>query len=209
MAKVEMPDSFDNSDKKRLEELEGDTGSTDTKKQQIGSMRKKNLAMKFADLFFEGDLKSAVSYMIYDVAIPQARNALLEGFKVLIFGGVRKEDDRSDLWSQTSYTSFWKNQAKAMNNAKQNTQNVAMKRFNPRSWTSPDRATAEQVLLRVKFIMKDQGHVCVSQFFSEVGIISDWTTEDYGWTGSDLDNVRVCQCREGWFIDFPKPYPIN
>ena len=207
MAKIEMPGAFDNSDSKRLEILE--ETSDGEKKKQIGSIRKKNLAMRFADLFFEGDLKSAMSYMIYDVAIPQARNALIEGFKVLIYGGSRPEEDRKNSWSQTSYSSFWKNKAQDMQNAKQSTQNNSMKRYNPRSWTSSDRLTAEQVLMRVKSIMRDQGHVSVSQFFNEVGIVSDWTTEDFGWAGGDLDRVVVRQCREGWYIDFPKPYPID
>jgi len=184
-----------------------------------GTLRSRNLAMKFADIFFEGSFKDAVNYMINDVMIPQVKNAILGGIEVIFNGGVGGSSPRArGNGSVTPYNSYYvgrdgstrpnsnKNTTKSSGNAEIN---KIKKRFDPKLIVVEDRGQAQMALAALRNECNEFGQVGVDRLFDLVDIASDWTSTTYGWVRGDLDDAKVRPCGNGWWFDVPDPYPID
>lgn len=218
MAEVKIPSPVKNNSDQARREKENATDQTPV---TTGKLRKRNLAMKFADVFFEGSLNDAVDYLIHDVAIPQIKDAFLRGIEVMFYGGARGSSRTSG--DQKSYSSYFirsdgtrSSVQRPTPRPQQNAKNVSpeeitkIKRvYDPKLIEIEDRGKAERVLEELKADLNEYGQVSVQRLFSLVDIESDWASTSYGWVRGDLDRARVVGCRGGWRFDLPDPYPID
>ena len=220
MATVRMPDgeelTKDNSNQARAERNAEEKKNPITK----GVMRHKTLAMKFAEVFFEGSLKDAVDYVINDLAIPQLKNAVIKGIEVIFYGGVNGSSSSrgSSGNSNVPYSSYWvgRDGAKRPNapsgpgprKSEAEIQKLK-KNFDPKLIVVEDRGMAQRVLADLRNDCNEYGQVEVRRLFELVGIDSDWTSSKYGWVRGDLDDAKVRPCGTGWWFDVPDPYPID
>lgn len=216
MAEVRIPLS-DNSNKGR--EGKGEE-QTRERKDPIakGKLRKRSVAMKFADIFFEGSLRDAIDYIVNDLAIPQVKNAVLRGLEVIFYGGARSGSSDGRSSGNTPYNSYYvrsdgsrRSVTPASQVRKQATGSDAtkLKKYDPKLIVLEDRGQAQEVLLSIKKQCDEYGQVSVLELFDLVGVTTDWTSSSYGWVKGDLDNARVRPCPGGWCFDLPEPYQID
>lgn len=221
MATTRMPDSGllkDNSHKAREE---ADKSENKISKGPVtkGTMRSRSLAMKFADVFFEGSFKDAIDYMVNDVAIPQIKNAIISGIEVLFNGGVGGSSIRRGGSGSTPYNSYYVgrdgstrpnvNKTVKGGNASKEEISKIKKRFDPKLIVVEDRGQAQMALAALRNECNEFGQVGVDRLFDLVDIPSDWTSTTYGWVRGDLDDAKVRACGNGWWFDVPDPYPID
>lgn len=219
MATIQMPDSKllrDNSNGSAIAIKEPAKEVSKTKDPVAkGKMRKKTLAMKFADAFFEGSLNDAWDYMINDVAKPQLKNAIIKGIEVIFYGGVNSSSSGRPS-SQTPYNSYYVGRDGTRRPANQSRRNddgtelVKLKKsFDPKLIVVEDRGQAQRALADLRNDCNNYGQIGVDRLFELVGIDSDWTSTKYGWIKGDLDEAKVRPCGSGWWFDVPDPYPID
>lgn len=217
MANVQMPKVSDNSNAAR-----GNAPQKEKKPQittKPAKIAHRNLAMKFADVFFEGSLKDAADYIVNDVAIPQLKNMVLRGIEVIFYGAATGSSPSRSGSSQTPYNSYFigrngerrqNSQSAPSSRKSQDDESKALKRFDPRLIVVEDRGEAQRVLLDIKKQCNEYDRVSVMDLFYAVGITSaPYTTDTYGWAKGDLDNASVKPTSGGWRFDLPDPYPIN
>lgn len=216
MAKIDMPQSSlmqNNSNLARQEKKKATKHAPITK----GKLRKRSLGMKFADVFFEGDLKSAIDYMIHDVAIPQAKNAVIKGIEVMFYGGVGGGGSRNAS-SSVPYNSYWVGRDGSRTTTSSSSRPTSgdgdpkiRKNYDPRLIVIEDRGLAERILIDLRDECNGEyGQVSVGTLFDLAGIeTGNWALEDYGWKRGDLDRARVRGCQGGWCFDLPDPVVID
>lgn len=215
MAKIDMPQSSlmqNNSNAARQEKKQATKHEAITK----GKLRKRSLGMKFADVFFEGDLRSAVDYMIHDVAIPQFKNAVIKGMEVMFYGGAGGTSSRNTS-SNIPYNSYWvgrdgtRTTTSSPSRPSMPEDVKIRKNYDPRMILIEDRGKAERILMDLRAECNGEyGQVSVGTLFDLAGIeTGNWALEDYGWRRGDLDRARVRGCPGGWCFDLPDPVVID
>ena len=218
MATVNMPESItsDNSNKARS------NSSIVSAKKPIaqGKMRSKSLAMKFAEVFFEGSMKDAIDYMINDIAIPQIKNAVIKGIEVIFYGGANSSSSNRG-GDRVSYSSYYVGRdgsrrpanssggSSSKNSGSNSELNRLKKAFDPKLIVVEDRGEAQRVLADLRSDCNEYGQIGVDRLFELVGITSDWTSTKYGWMRGDLDDAKVRPCGNGWWFDLPDPIVID
>lgn len=218
MANAQMPKVSDNSNaaKEAVAKEKAKKPPVTTK----AKLANRNLAMKFADVFFEGSIKDAIDYIINDVAIPQVKNAALRGLEVIFYGTATGSSvGKSSGSSQTPYNSYFigRNGERRQNSPAPSgpkrisvEEGKALKRFDPRLIVVEDRGEAQKVLLDIQKQCNDYDRVSVMDLFYAVGITSvPYTADTYGWVKGDLNNASVKPAPGGWRFDLPDPYPID
>lgn len=220
MATANMPNNDllkDHSYKARTEKTESQIKKGPVTK---GTMRNRSLAMKFADVFFEGTFKDAVDYMVNDVAIPQIKNAIISGIEVLFNGGIGGSSSRARANnSVTPYNSYYvgrdgstrpnSNQRTGTRNDRSGEISNLRKKFDPKLIVVEDRGQAQVALATLREECNSFGQVGVDRLFDLCDIASDWASTTYGWVRGDLDDAKVRPCGTGWWFDVPEPYPID
>ena len=222
MATVNMPGKItgDNSNKAREKTSDRPKGSGMPLEKGKAKMRSKPLAMKFAEVFFEGSLKDAISYMINDIAIPQFKNAILKGIEVIFYGGVNGSSSGRSSSGPTPYNSYYvgrdgtrrpagSSSSSGRSQSDKNELSGLKKSFDPKLIVVEDRGEAQRVLLDLKADCDNFGQVGVDRLFELVNITSDWTSTKYGWVKGDLDDAKVRPCGNGWWFDLPDPIMID
>lgn len=222
MAKANMPERVtgDNSNKAR-EKTDISKSSAKPLEKGKARMRSKSLAMKFAEMFFEGSIHEAVDYMINDVAKPQIKNAILKGIEIIFFGGTNSSLPSRGVNSPTPYNSYWvakdgsrrpanSSGGTGSRNSNNNTElNRLRKAYDPKLIVVEDRGEAQRILSDLRNDCNDFGQVGVDRLFELVNITSDWTSTKYGWVRGDLDDAKVRPCGNGWWFDLPDPIVID
>ena len=223
MATINMPDKVTSDNSNLARSNVSNPGTTKQSGEPLakGKMRSKSLAMKFAEVFFEGSLKEAVDYMINDVAKPQIKNAILKGIEIIFFGSVNGSISSSRGSSPTPYNSYYigrdgsRRPANSSGGSSSNRTdksaelNKLKKAFDPKLIVVEDRGEAQRVLLELKNDCDNYGQIGVDRLFELVGITSDWTSTKYGWVKGDLDDAKVRPCGNGWWFDLPDPIVID
>lgn len=222
MAVKQMPDSDLLKDRSEKAGVSNGSADRNARKGPVtkGSLRSRSLAMKFADVFFEGSFQDAINYMINDVAIPQIKNAIISGIEVLFNGGVGGSSPRARGGNGvTPYNSYYVGRdgstrpANSSRGSAKSDKNADVsrirKKFDPKLIVVEDRGQAQMALVALRNECNEFGQVGVDRLFDLVDIASDWTSTTYGWVRGDLDDAKVRPCGNGWWFDVPEPYPID
>lgn len=221
MATVNMPEKELVKDNSNQARKNNPITKIPTKPLTKGTMRSKSLAMKFAEVFFEGSMKDAIDYMINDVAIPQVKNAVLKGIEVIFYGAANgSSGNRGGSNSPTPYNSYYvgrdgtrRPSGSSISSGRNSSNNAELsklkKTFDPRLIVVEDRGEAQRVLADLRNDCNEYGQIGVDRLFELVDITSDWTSTKYGWMKGDLDEAKVRPCGNGWWFDLPDPYPID
>lgn len=79
--------------------------------------------------------------------------------------------------------------------------------FNNNKIIFDSRTSAEEAKEKMEETIDEFGYVAVSDLYEIAGIKNDYLDSKYGWTS--LRNVKVIRCRDGYYIDLPKPLLID
>lgn len=178
--------------------------------------RKQPLGRKFHNVFFGGDARTAVEYMIGNVLIPAAKDAIVEaassGFEKLVYGDARpRRGGRGYSPPQSGplgYVSYNQRPGPPGGAPAQQQQSRLSRqsrtRHNFDEIVINTRQEAEEVRERLFDCIAKYDSVSVADLYEMTGLKSDHTDFKWGWT--DLRGTSVGRLRSGGYVlDLPDP----
>ena len=174
--------------------------------------RKQPLGRKFSRTFFGGDARSAVEYMIGNVLIPAAKEAIVEaassGFEKLVYGDSRPKrgfrGPSSGPLGYVSYNRMGPQKADDRPPLPRTLSRRARARHDFDDIVIPSRQEAEEVLDRMYDLISKYESASVADLYELTGLKSDHTDYKWGWT--ELRGASVGRVRGGgYLLDLPEP----
>lgn len=176
--------------------------------------RKKPLRRQLAETFVGGDAKTALTYVIFDVMIPAAKDMISEassqGIDKLIYGDSRRKptSQSGPPSGPTGYVSYNRHPMQSRQTAPQRTlsrRNRAQHDFDELVLVT--RLEAEDVIAKLYEVVSQYGTATVADLYELVGEPSTHTDNKWGWT--DLRGAGVSRVRTGFLLDLPAPEPLD
>lgn len=175
--------------------------------------RRKPLGKQFRHVFFGGDAKTATEYMIFNVLIPAAKEAMVEaaasGFEKLIYGDSRPRRGPTGPLGHVAYN--------RMGPQRQHDDRPPLPRMLSRGSRArhsfdeiiiQSRSEAEEVLDRMYDLISKYDSVSVADLYELTGFQSAHTDHKWGWTdlqGSGIGHIRG----GGYLLNLPEPQPLG
>lgn len=181
--------------------------------------RKKPLGRKFRDTFMGGDSQGVFSYVLLDILIPAAKDAIADavssGVERRLFGESRSPSRRglsryaSPLGGHTPYNRMSERGGRLRD------------RDDPRAPSRraranhdfdeiilATRAEAQEVVDRLFDLLQKYDAVTVADLYDMLGLTS--SPVDYKWGWDDLRGAGVARVgSSGYLLDLPKPEPLD
>lgn len=165
------------------------------------------LAKKVKGIFFGGEFKNAKSYIVADVLLPAARNALYdsvsEGFKRLIFGeSADRRGRRPEMRSRVQYGSMYNRPYQSAMLPGQPPRNPV--RMNYRESSDiliESREEANDVLEKMVTIVDQYEVASLADLLVMLGRPVSAIDHKWGWTY--LNTAEVRQVRNGYMLEMP------
>lgn len=175
--------------------------------------RKKPFRRKFSEVFVAGSAKTAVSYAIWEVLLPAAKDTVVEvitqGVEKLFFGESRRS--RGTTTPQSGPTGYVSYNRYAMQNRMSSPQRVMSRQARARhdfdEIVMEDRTEAEEVIDRLYEVISRYESATVADLYQLVGLPSSHTDYKWGWT--DIRGAGVSRSRDGYILDLPEPIPLG
>lgn len=164
--------------------------------------KKKN---KFADTFISEDAASVKEYIIFDVLIPAAKNAISDmvttGIQMMLYGEVRGTSKTKG--SKVSYSKYYDDRRDRDYDRRSRTRAG----YDYDEIILESRAEAEEVLNSMDELLERYGLVSVADLYDLVGITGNYTDNKYGWT--NLRHASVQRLRDGYLLKLPRAIPLD
>lgn len=178
--------------------------------------KKKSLRKRFTESFVAGDLRTAITYAIMDVLLPEAKDMVIEtvhsGLERLLLGESRRyrgitRPQSGNLgyvnysrYSTPSRSSPWTSSQRAMSR-----QARARHDFDDILLTS--RVEAEEVIDQLFNVVEKYDEATIADLYDLVGLASSHTDHKWGWTS--IRGAGVTRTRDGYLLDLPEPEPLD
>ena len=210
MANVEMPnkDNYpNNSNKKRQAESKHIEPVVQAK------VKKKSFGKKLAgSIVSEESSKSGVmDYILYDVLIPAAKSTISDmvtgGIEMLLFGEKRSSNSRVSRNRGTSYVNY--NGYSRDNVRRDRPRRETRARFWNDDIFFNTRGEGERVIDSMIDMADQFEYVSVADLYSLVGVDSQHTDNNYGWTLNMVTKATIERTRDGYVLDIPQPIDIR
>lgn len=166
-------------------------------------VKKKGFFSKMRDNLVSDDASSVKSYIFNDVLIPSFKKAVSDivtnGIDIMLYGEAR-HSNKSTNGSRVSYTKFYDRDSdtRYRNNRSNYSYNDVV---------VPTKADGERILDVLDDTIATYGCASVADFYDAVGVSTQYTDNNYGWTS--IASARVVPVTDGWRIDLPRAMPIN
>lgn len=174
--------------------------------------KKKSLGKQFRETFIQGNVKSSIRYVVFDILLPTARDMLWEagsgGIEKLIFGDSRRRGSVPPQSGPTGYVSYnrYAMGRGPLAGPQRAISRMARSRHDFDEIVLESRAEAEEVIDRLFDLVSRYETATVSDLYELVGLPSTHTDNKWGWT--DLRGAGVSRVRDGYLLDLPDPYPL-
>ena len=211
---MEIPDYKPNS--KKYKEEQAKNQAVDKKKVEkvisgTAKVKKKSELRKFTDIFVSEDVSNVKSYIFSDVLIPAVKklvsDIVTDGIDMILYGGSGRRDRDRRSGGSPSYINYTRY-------SDRNDDRHSYKDNRTRNGYGYDdiivnsRADAEAVIEQMDGIIDTYGMVSVADLYDLVGMTSNYTDNNYGWT--NIRNAEPVRMRDGgWMIKMPKAIPIK
>lgn len=168
------------------------------------SIRQKSSIQKAIEVFFVKDVEDVKNYLIYDVLLPELKDALYNlinnGAQMFLYGNARnKRYPNNNGGIRISYNKCSENpkiEHSSSNNGLRNGTRLD-------DVTFEDRSDAEEVLNSMVDILETYGSVSIAEFCELANRPDEYTDRKYGWTNLATAEVRRMS-GGGYYIKFPK-----
>lgn len=173
-------------------------------------VKSKPMGKKLAGAMIEEDMSDVKEYLVWDVLIPALKDTIVDiikkGVDAMFYGGATTPQNvkRSGNVSKASYAGYY-NRNRRRNEIPRYRNRRATFEFDDILFES--RKDAEEVLSSLVDLTMQYGMASVADFYEMSGMNSEFTDNKYGW--GELSEGRVVRSRDGYFIDLPKPEPID
>lgn len=175
--------------------------------------RKKSLGRKLKDVFFNGDPKTTVRYIVQVVLIPQAKDMIVEagseGLKKLVMGESyrRRNSPSSGAQGYVSYNRMGPMSRGPMREEPRTLSPRARARHDFDEIVLQSRAEAEAVIERMYDIVGQYTTATVADLYDLVGIRGTHVDQKWGW--SDMRGAGVVRVRDGYLLELPDIQPME
>lgn len=156
-------------------------------------------------MFKNDDSDTVWGYVLYDVLLPAAKKTLYEmvngGLGIVLFKDPYKSGSRFTRVGDTTrirYEGFSKEPSRS-------TTRIDRARHSFDTIKIETRGEAQDVLARMVDIVQEYGLVTVADFYALVGITSEYTDRDWGWTSLETAGVERLRYEDGYIINLEKP----
>lgn len=172
------------------------------------TIRKRSASAKVFSNFFSEDSGTVFSYVLMDVLVPAAKNAITDavsqGIERLLFGDARpRASSRPDRSNYVNYSQASRQRTEAerrpMTRQARATHDFA-------DIILSTRSKAEDVLDGMRELLDRYNVVSVSELYEFLGETAEFTDNKFGWR--DLTDARVRAVRGGYMLILPKPETI-
>ena len=176
--------------------------------------RRRPLGKQFKNTFFGGDANTAVQYMISNVLVPAAKEAIVEaassGFEKLVYGDTRpRRGAPTSGYGHINYNRM--GGPKAQDDRPPSPRGISRggrARHDFGELVIQHRQEAEEVLERLYDILGKYDTVTVADLYELVGLASSHTDHKWGWT--DLHGAQIGRSRGGgYLLDLPDPESLE
>jgi hypothetical protein len=183
--------------------------------------RKTPLGKRFAETFVGGDANSVVSYVVFEVLVPAAKDmvsdAFSQGIDRMLFGESRSSRRSSRTGGTNGYVSY-NRMATNGNKPRNGLDEFARRDPSRRSRSAHDfdeiilatRVEGEEVIRRLYDILEQYETATVADLYEMVGVTPSYTDGKWGWGPGGLQGATVSRTRGGgYLLDLPKPEPVD
>ena len=167
---------------------------------------------KVANSFINEDKASIKNYIVFDVLIPAVKKTIqtivTNGVSMLLFGEAADKRNTQDIpASRVSYRSYYNDpQQSYFKNDRYYSRPQSMADYN--NILLEDRGDCEILLDQMNATISKYGFVKVADLYDFVGLRSNYTDNNYGWT--DLRAAEICRQSDGrYWIRFPRAMAID
>lgn len=168
------------------------------------SIRQKSSLQKAIEVFFVKDVEDVKNYLIYDVLLPELKDALYNlinnGTQMFLYGNARnKRYPNSNGGIRISY-----NKCSESPKTDRVSSNTGIRNENKLDDVIfEERADAEEVLNSMVDILETYGTVSIAEFCELANRPDEYTDRKYGWSNLSTAEVRRMS-GGGYYIKFPK-----
>ena len=173
-------------------------------------VKKKGPMTSAIDSFIAEDIPNIKTYLISDVIIPTIKNTIWDAFTntldMVLYGGNGHGRKNAPGSSRASYVSYNKYSDNRRDNRVRN-EEPRRSRYDFSYITFTSKQDADEVLHQMDAIMDEYHIVTVTDFYDLIGETGEYTDARYGW--QNIRNAQVVRGRDGYYIQLPKPLPID
>lgn len=180
--------------------------------------RKKPLRKRFADVFIGGDARSVGQYVMYDVLLPAAKDAVADAFSQgierMLFGETRRSGpSRARNRASNGYVSY---NRFSSNNTPPWDDRRPQRQLTRKARAKHDfdevildtRAEAEQVIDQLFSLISQYEVATVADLYNLIGASPSYTDRAWGWT--DLRGAGATRLTGGgYLLDLPPTEPLE
>lgn len=174
-------------------------------------VKKKGAVEGAIDAFVKEDIPNIKTYLVSDVIIPTIKNTIWDAFTntldMILYGGTghsRKNGPGSSRVPYVSYNKMSSNNGRA---GSSRGNEPVRARYDFSYITFQSKQDADAVLSQMDEIMEAYNLVRVADLYDLIGQTCDYTDQKYGW--QNIRNASVKRGRDGYYIELPKPLPID
>ena len=183
--------------------------------------RPQSFGVKVKNIFFNGDFRGAVEYIIADVLLPAARDMVVDSssdfVERIVYGEVRSK--RSPRRGHRDYGAVSRPRQsynptsvnRGMREREEYDRSPIFQKSSRRGWYEdvvvPTREEANNILSRMFDILDTYDVVARADLYELARIDTEPIDNSWGW--DDLSDASVRQTRAGFIIDLPKAEPIR
>lgn len=173
-------------------------------------VKKKGAVESAVDAFVNEDIPNIKQYLISDVIIPTIKNTIWDAFTntldMVLYGGTgraRKNVPGSSRVPYVSYNKMSDNRA----GSSRGSDDRMRSRYDFSYIVFSNKQDADEVLRQMDAIMDEYKLVKVADLYDLVGEPCNHVDFNYGW--QNIRNAQVMRGRDGYYIQLPKPLPID
>lgn len=167
--------------------------------------KKQNFGTKAVAAFIGEDIENVGQYLLYDVAIPAAKNLVSDmvsqGIERLLFGESSPRGRSGSSGPRVSYGSYSRPGMAPGNSRPASSRNRRYHDFSDIEIETRDEALL--VLDRLADLIEEYGLATVADLYDLCGISTEYTDENWGWTSAR--NMSVIRSRHGYMLQLPRP----
>ena len=184
------------------------SNSNKSKKETVKPVVKGKTKIKknYKKMIISDDAGSVGNYVFSELLIPSVKKVISEGVKMaidrILYGGDTPSSNYYRDNRNTPYVSYSRMSSRDDRGRHERTAG-----YSPEDVIFTSRADANEVLAGMDEILDRYGVLSVAEYKDLAGVQSSYTDAKFGWTS--LNSASVLNCRDGYYIKLPRPYPID
>jgi len=200
-------DYASNSNKVRRQRSEDDTRPAKRARQVAqGRKREKSSSSILINSLLPGDADEFKRWVIEDKLIPGVKSSV-RNFLIDMIDGFFGGPGRRTHSTNASYTSYSRYSSKSRDDHREPYRDKRRLAYDYNDVILETRGDAEEVLDALEDLLAHYKVISVADLYDIVGVDSDFTDFDYGWT--NIDSSYVKRVDHGYVIVMPKASPID